>query len=91
MLGSIPGIARAMPSSHFDCVYLPPLLESSPNVAQYIATTLDYRPFLRQLEMAGLVANPGLAVTVSSSFYWKLNSAVLTALHSYHFLCGVGN
>ncbi len=78
-------------SSHFDYVYLPSLLNSSPRVVQYNATTLDYHAFLLQLEMAGLVANPGLAVTASSSFYWKLNSAVLTALHSYHALVGVGN
>jgi hypothetical protein len=53
-------------SSRLDRVYLPPLLESCPH--------LGHHTFLLRLGFA----RPGVATTASSSFNWKLNSAVLS-------------
>jgi exonuclease III len=66
-------------AARLDRVYLPPLLESRPRVARYIATTSDHHAFLLRLELAGVATlpTPDAAAGRSRSLYWKLNTAVL--------------
>jgi hypothetical protein len=70
---------RGQLAARLDRVYLPPLLESRPRVARYIATTSDHHAFLLRLELAGVATlpTPDAAAGRSRSLYWKLNTAVL--------------
>jgi hypothetical protein len=63
---------RGDASIRLDCAYLLPLLVC------YVATTSDHHAFLLHLEMAGLIAGPGVTAATSPSFYWKLKLAVLS-------------
>ncbi len=63
-----------------DWVYLPPLLESRPRIARYIAITpSDHHAYLLRLELAGdaTLPRPDTAAGRSHSMFWKPNSAVL--------------
>ena len=68
---------RGGTASRLDKVLLPPLLESAPRVARYVATPGDHHAFVLRLEAASLGLRPPPPRGARASFYWKLNVAAL--------------
>ncbi len=54
-------------SARLDRIYLPPILESRPRVARYIATTSDHHAYLLWLELVGLATLPQAVPSILQS------------------------